>query len=212
MHDNSIQKGQLEAAHALGYTEIQKFFHIIVPRDWLSSSPNLGARCSRLFGRQLLYITLGIFDILGKARQRDTNVSHVKTFEMYFSVAIIYWALAVLIQFIFSRLGKTDEKGKCTMNFSWAFIFDTTGYVVKALPLTLFLTISSGDGRPGAGLSLLDAAENVSGSGGESSWYPFTFLFPEHSTSGAAFSWLFNGIPKLINFYLLRWGTCLGFH
>ena len=27
------------------------------------------------------------------------------------------------------------------MNFSWAFIFDTTGYVVKALPLTLFLTI-----------------------------------------------------------------------
>ena len=26
---NSIQKGQLEAAHALGYTEIQKFFHII---------------------------------------------------------------------------------------------------------------------------------------------------------------------------------------
>ena len=27
------------------------------------------------------------------------------------------------------------------MNFSWAFIFDTTGYVVKALPLTFFLTI-----------------------------------------------------------------------
>ena len=27
------------------------------------------------------------------------------------------------------------------MNFSWKFIFDTTGYVVKALPLTLFLTI-----------------------------------------------------------------------
>ena len=27
------------------------------------------------------------------------------------------------------------------MNFSWEFIFDTTGYVEKALPLTLFLTI-----------------------------------------------------------------------
>lgn len=44
----------------------------------------------------------------------------------------------------------------------------------------------SGDGRPGAGLSP-GAAENVSGSGGESSGIHLRFLFPEHSTSGAAF-------------------------
>ena len=48
---NSIQKGQLEAAHALGYTEIISSF----PRDWLSSSRIWEARCSRLFRRQLLY-------------------------------------------------------------------------------------------------------------------------------------------------------------
>ena len=40
----------------------------------------------------------------------DQTFSPLKTFEMYFSVAIIYWALAVLIQFIFSRLEKQMRK------------------------------------------------------------------------------------------------------
>ena len=108
---NSIQKGQLEAAHALGYTEIAASFSISsFPRDWLSSFPNLGSAVLSIIQATALVYTLGIFDILGKARQLDTNVSHVKTFEMYFSVAIIYWALAVLIQFIFSRLEKQMRK------------------------------------------------------------------------------------------------------
>ena len=107
---NSIQKGQFEAAHALGYTEIQKFFHIIVPQGLAVILPNLGSAVLSIIQATALVYTLGIFDILGKARQLDTNVSHVKTFEMYFSVAIIYWALAVLIQFIFSRLEKQMRK------------------------------------------------------------------------------------------------------
>ena len=100
---NSIQKGQLEAA-------IQKFFHIIVPQGLAVILPNLGSAVLSIIQATALVYTLGIFDILGKARQLDTNVSHVKTFEMYFSVAIIYWALAVLIQFIFSRLEKQMRK------------------------------------------------------------------------------------------------------
>ena len=107
---NSIQKGQLEAAHALGYTGIQKFFHIIIPQGLAVILPNLGSAVLSIIQATALVYTLGIFDILGKARQLDTNVSHVKTFEMYFSVAIIYWALAVLIQFIFNCLEKQMRK------------------------------------------------------------------------------------------------------
>ena len=102
---NSIQKGQLEAAYALGYTGIQKFFHIIIPQGLAIILPNLGSAVLSIIQATALVYTLGIFDILG-----NTNVSHVKTFEMYFSVAIIYWALAVLIQFIFSRLEKQMRK------------------------------------------------------------------------------------------------------
>ena len=90
---NSIQKGQLE-----------------VPQGLAVILPNLGSAVLSIIQATALVYTLGIFDILGKARQLDTNVSHVKTFEMYFSVAIIYWALAVLIQFIFSRLEKQMRK------------------------------------------------------------------------------------------------------
>lgn len=94
----------------LGYTGIQKFFHIIIPQGLAIILPNLGSAVLSIIQATALVYTLGIFDILGKARQLDTNVSHVKTFEMYFSVAIIYWALAVLIQFIFSRLEKQMRK------------------------------------------------------------------------------------------------------
>lgn len=101
---NSIQKGQLEAAHALGYTKIQKFFHIIVPQGLAVILPNLGSAVLSIIQATALVYTLGIFDILGKARQLDTNVSHVKTFEMYFAVAMIYWVLAILIQQVFHLL------------------------------------------------------------------------------------------------------------
>ena len=101
---NSIQKGHLEAAHALGYTKIQKFFHIIVPQGLAVILPNLGSAVLSIIQATALVYTLGIFDILGKARQLDTNVSHVKTFEMYFAVAMIYWVLAILIQQVFHLL------------------------------------------------------------------------------------------------------------
>ena len=101
---NSIQKGQLEAAYALGYTGIQKFFHIIVPQGLAVILPNLGSAVLSIIQATALVYTLGIFDILGKARQLDTNVSHVKTFEMYFAVAMIYWVLAILIQQVFHLL------------------------------------------------------------------------------------------------------------
>lgn len=101
---SGIQKGQLEAAHALGYTGWQQFQHVIVPQGLAIILPNLGSAVLSIIQATALVYTLGIFDILGKARQLDTNVSHVKTFEMYFAVAMIYWVLAILIQQVFHLL------------------------------------------------------------------------------------------------------------
>ena len=92
------------------------------------------------------------------------------------------------------------------MNFSWAFIFDTTGYVVKALPLTLFLTIFPVTAGLVLGflLALLKMYRVPVA-------IHLRFLFPEHSTSGAAFPGFLRD-SETDQFYLLRWGTCLGFH
>lgn len=95
---NSIKKGQLEAAHSLGYTKIQKMIHVIVPQGFYVILPNLGSAVLSIIQATALVYTLGVFDILGKARQIDTNVSHVKTFEMYVVVAVIYWVIALLLQ------------------------------------------------------------------------------------------------------------------
>lgn len=107
---NSIKRGQLEAAHSLGYTKWQKFIHVIFPQGLYVILPNLGSAVLSIIQATALVYTLGIFDILGKARQIDTNVSHVKTFEMYFVVAIIYWIIAVIIQQGFKALEKNFEK------------------------------------------------------------------------------------------------------
>ena len=89
---------------AYGYTGWQQFQHVIVPQGLAIILPNLGSAVLSIIQATALVYTLGIFDILGKARQLDTNVSHVKTFEMYFAVAMIYWVLAILIQQVFHLL------------------------------------------------------------------------------------------------------------
>ena len=70
----SIQKGQLEAAHALGYTEIQKFSDIIVPQGLAVILPNLGSGALIIQATALVY-TLGIFDILWKKQDSMTPMS-----------------------------------------------------------------------------------------------------------------------------------------
>lgn len=108
---NSLQKGQLEAAHALGYTTFQRFIHVILPQGTFVILPNLGNAVLSVIQATALVYTLGIFDILGKARQLDLNVSGVKTFEMYTAVAIIYWFLALIVGELFKLLEKHFGRG-----------------------------------------------------------------------------------------------------
>ncbi|MBQ6780959.1 MAG: amino acid ABC transporter permease [Treponema sp.] len=111
----SIEKGQLEAAHALGYTKWQRFIHVIFPQGVYVILPNLGSAVLSMVQATALVYTLGIFDILGKARQLDVNASRTQTFEMYFICALIYWALAVGITQIFKALERVFGKGFKTM-------------------------------------------------------------------------------------------------
>lgn len=108
---NAINKGQLEAAHALGYSKIQSFIHVILPQGTFVILPNLGNAVLSIIQATALVYTLGIYDILGKARQIDTNNSHVKTLEMYVAVAVIYWVLSLLVGRIFKVLERYYGRG-----------------------------------------------------------------------------------------------------
>lgn len=94
------------------------------------------------------------------------------------------------------------------MNFSWAFIFDTTGYVVKALPLTLFLTIFPVTAGLVLGflLALLKMYRVPVANRLVSIYVSFFRSIPLL----VLLFLVFYGIPKLINFTFYGWGTCLG--
>lgn len=108
---NSLDKGQLEAAHAIGMTRVQRFFRVIVPQGLYVILPNLGsATLSVIQGTALLY-TLGIIDIMGRARILDTNAFGLKTFEAYFTVAMLYWAISLLVTAVFRLLERYFGRG-----------------------------------------------------------------------------------------------------
>ena len=108
---NSIKKGQLEAAWSLGFTKLQRFTRVIFPQGLFVILPNLGSAVLSIIQATALVYTLGIYDILGKARQIDTNEAHVKTFEMYLVATVIYWALAGVVGVIFRGLESYFGKG-----------------------------------------------------------------------------------------------------
>ncbi len=108
---SSIKKGQLEAAWSLGYTKWQRFTKVIFPQGLYVILPNLSSAVLSIIQATALVYTLGIYDILGKARQIDTNEAHVKTFEMYLAVAAIYWGLSIIVVFVFKKLEAAFGKG-----------------------------------------------------------------------------------------------------
>ena len=109
---SSISNGQLEAAHALGYTRFQRFVHVILPQGVFVILPNMGSAVLAIIQATALVYTLGIFDVLGKARQIDTNMTHIKTFEMYLAAALIYWVLALVVGWIFKLIEKVMGRGR----------------------------------------------------------------------------------------------------
>ena len=107
----SIDKGQLDAAHSLGYTKAQRFVHVIFPQGAYVILPNLGSAVLAMVQATALVYTLGIFDILGKARQMDVSSTGTKSFELFFTATLIYWGLAAAITWLFKLIEKQSGKG-----------------------------------------------------------------------------------------------------
>lgn len=112
---NSLEKGQLEAAHAIGMTGWQRFLRIILPQGLFVILPNLAGACLSITQATALAYTLGIMDITGKARVLDTNTGSLKTFEAYLTVAMFYWAISFLIGAVFKGLEVKFGKGLRTL-------------------------------------------------------------------------------------------------
>jgi polar amino acid transport system permease protein len=92
----SVDKGQLEAAYSLGMSYIQVLFRIIVPEAFEVALPTLGNSLINMLKGTSLAFVCAVVEIT--AEGQIIAGSSYRFFEVYVSLAIIYWILTILIE------------------------------------------------------------------------------------------------------------------
>jgi His/Glu/Gln/Arg/opine family amino acid ABC transporter permease subunit len=85
----SVPRGQVEAARAVGLTETQGMIHVILPQALRNMVPALVTQMIVLFKDTSLASIIGYVD-LTKAAQIVNN-REIKPFELYLFIAVVYW-------------------------------------------------------------------------------------------------------------------------
>ncbi len=100
----SIPRGQVHAASALGLTYRQSMAHIVLPQAVRNMLPVLLTQTIILFQDTSLVYVISATDFVGaasKIAQRDSRLV-----EMYLFVALVYFVLCYTLSFVFKRLQK----------------------------------------------------------------------------------------------------------
>jgi polar amino acid transport system permease protein len=92
----SVGTGQIEAANALGMTNFQTLRRIILPETFALALPGLGNSFIGLLKGTSLAFACGVVEMTAEGKiigSRD-----FRYFEVYVSLAIIYWALTIIVE------------------------------------------------------------------------------------------------------------------
>lgn len=97
----SVEKGQIEAAKALGLTGFQRFRHIVFPQALRMILPPLGNDFVAMVKDSSLVSVLGVTDItqLGKV----TAAGNFRYFETYNVVALVYLTMTITLSIALRR-------------------------------------------------------------------------------------------------------------
>lgn len=112
----SIDKGQHEAGASIGLTGFQVWYRIITPQAMYVVLPNLFNLLITLFKDTSLAFSLGIMDMMGIAKVLDANTYGMKRLEIYMAVALIYWFITAVMEFLASLGEKRLAKGSVGMS------------------------------------------------------------------------------------------------
>ncbi|MGI3185672.1 amino acid ABC transporter permease [Nioella aestuarii] len=106
----SVDKGQIEAAEALGLNRRQRFRHIVFPQAIRVILPPLGNDFVAMVKDSSLVSVLGVLDItqLGKV----TAAGNFRYFETYNVVALIYLTITISLSLILRRLESRLRKNE----------------------------------------------------------------------------------------------------
>ncbi|MEY3307619.1 MAG: hypothetical protein RLZZ413_1657 [Pseudomonadota bacterium] len=98
----SVDRGQIEAAQALGLSGWQRFRHVVFPQAFRTILPPLGNDFVAMVKDSSLVSVLGVSDItqLGKV----TAAGNFRYFETYNVVALVYLTMTITLSLVLRRL------------------------------------------------------------------------------------------------------------
>ncbi len=110
---NAVDKGQTEAAYALGYTDRQAFFEIILPQAALHFMPDYNGQVVSLLKATAVVGYIAVQDLT-----KMGDLVRSRTYEAFFpliAVTVIYFILAAVLIRIINRLTRyIDPKNRST--------------------------------------------------------------------------------------------------
>ncbi len=99
---NTIDKGQTEAAYALGYTDQKAFFRVILPQALPHFMPVYKGEITSLIKATAIVGYVAVQDLTKMA-----DIIRSRTYDAFFpliAVAIIYFVLAAILTFIVNKI------------------------------------------------------------------------------------------------------------
>ena len=100
----AVDYGQTEAAYSVGMTASQNFFRIVIPQAIRIAFPNMANSVIGSLKDTSLAFTIGVMDMVGRGDTLIASTAHA--LEVYMSLSIIYYAVVLLFEKIFSKLEK----------------------------------------------------------------------------------------------------------
>lgn len=92
----SVDKGQIEAAHSLGMNYRQVLRRIVLPEAFIVALPTLGNAAIGLMKGTSLAFVCSVVEMTAQSRILAGN--NLRFFESYCALALIYWGLTILIE------------------------------------------------------------------------------------------------------------------
>lgn len=97
-----VDRGQVEAARALGLKRHQIFWQVRVPQMWRLALPNFGNHMLSIMKDTALISVIGLEEIFRVAEMANAVIH--RPFTLYMTVAAIYLAMTTVITLVVSRL------------------------------------------------------------------------------------------------------------
>jgi His/Glu/Gln/Arg/opine family amino acid ABC transporter permease subunit len=98
----SIDKGQTEAARALGLDYLQTRVYVVVPQAFRVAVPLLTSILSALFRNTALVSTIGVVELLNAADRIQQR--NFRTFELFTTAGILYLSLTLPLAYASGKL------------------------------------------------------------------------------------------------------------